>query len=402
MIVGSAVALAGLKAASIVGGYGLTFLRGGLLNVVGAFYRTEAAARAASATTAAAQAGPTMLGRAFIGLGNGMKTAAGRVPVLGGALGHLGGAFQGATRGAKALRLALLSTGVGAIAVGIGAAAGLIYKYWEPIGSFMSGLWRGIGSAMAPVVKQFGGLIDRLGPVGDMIQWVGGKIGDAIGWFRSLFEPVDTTQKKLQSFADTGEAIGQTIGAVFANIASAIGDKIDWIIGKFEAVGNAYGAVKRFFGFGDAERLELPDTTPKTPKVGDVMKDRRPAANDSDGAREQPMEVGDTLKSRRRDGDRDDPNDARPKIVNIGDAERQRPVYRPPTQRDDEAAPVPLRRAAGAETSVDARQTVNLTINQLPGEDSEALADRAVAKMKEHERRERRGALYDDGPSYGF
>lgn len=329
-IVGATLGLAGLKIGAIAGGYAFTFLRGGALSLVGALYRTQAAAAAAEAGTKAATAGPTMLGRAMLAVGPASKVA---------------------VRSLFTLRGALISTGIGAIAVGIGAAAGLIYKYWEPLGSFFRGLLSGIGSAMTPVVERFGHLLDRLGPVGSGIRAVGGAIGDAIGWFVKLFAPVDAGADKLDSFAQTGQRVGQIVGRAFASLANVIGQQIDSIIDKFAGIGQVYNKVAGWLGF-DGAGSDAPSSTSKPMKVGD--------------------------------------------------AERARPVYRPSSATSESGPAVPLRRAESGSGAVDARQTVNLTINQQPGENSDALADRAVEKMKEHERRERRSALFDNGPAYGY
>ena len=122
------------------------------------------------------------------------------------------------------LRLALLSTGIGAVVVALGAAATLIYKYWRPIKAFFSGFFAG-------VIEGFSNLLETLGPLGDLIGWIGGGISSLVGWLGRISQPIDASSDALFTAANAGRALGNVIGMVIpAVIAGALGP-IGWLAG---------------------------------------------------------------------------------------------------------------------------------------------------------------------------
>lgn len=266
-----------------------------------------------------------------------------------------------ATAGMRALSIATVTNPIGAAVTAIAVGGLLVYKYWKPIKSFFSGLWSGLQQAAGPVGAAMGDLFDALGPVGSALKWVGGWIQKGIGWFGSLLAPVDASEKQLDSFQAKGVAVGKAIGQAFATMTRWVTKSIQWLVGKIQWVGNAYSKVKSFLGFGDDKKIDLSD-----PDMKRLVSKLAQAPQ-------------------------------------VGSAQDARPYYKPGRGYDDDSPAALLRRPGNtAQSSVDARQTVNLTINQQPGEDSESVADRAVAKMREHDRRERSSALYDQGPAYGY
>ena len=78
-----------------------------------------------------------------------------------------------AVRGLGAIRLAMLSTGVGALVVALGVGAALVIKYWEPIKAFFGGLWDGIKAGVGPAIKALGPLGEMLGVIGDAVAAAG-------------------------------------------------------------------------------------------------------------------------------------------------------------------------------------------------------------------------------------
>lgn len=145
-IVGTATALVTLRLGSLVAGYAFTFLRGGLLNTVGLFYRVIPAAIAAGSATGAAAAGPTLLGRAFMFAGKGVL-------------------WLGRT---------LLMNPIGLAVTAIGAAAFLIYQYWEPIRGFFTGLWADITNTARTA---FDWILGKIAIIGDGWRAVKGFFG---------------------------------------------------------------------------------------------------------------------------------------------------------------------------------------------------------------------------------
>ncbi|HEY4664931.1 MAG TPA: phage tail tape measure protein, partial [Comamonas sp.] len=80
-VIATVGALVAMKVATFALGFAFTYLKGGLLNIVGLFYRTSAAAALVGTTTTTAAAGTTLLGRAFLFLGRGILWA-GRMLLL--------------------------------------------------------------------------------------------------------------------------------------------------------------------------------------------------------------------------------------------------------------------------------------------------------------------------------
>lgn len=137
-----------------------------------------------------------------------------------------------AIRGAGLLRLALLSTGIGAIVVGLGMGAALIVKYWDHLGAFFTGfgegIWKEIEPMFAPLAPLFGWLGDVLGWIGDM--------------FGSLLTPIAATEEELESFRSTGQSVGKIVGAVFGALTFPIRQVIKgvgWVLKSLGMIGEA-------------------------------------------------------------------------------------------------------------------------------------------------------------------
>jgi TP901 family phage tail tape measure protein len=104
-----------------------------------------------------------------------------------------------------ALRFAVISTGIGAILVGIAMAGVWIYNNWEPLSAFFSGLWAGFVAAVDPIMP-------ALEPI---IGWVQG----AVGWFTQLLGPIDSTSTEAYNL---GTALGVVAGQSLRGLIDAI------------------------------------------------------------------------------------------------------------------------------------------------------------------------------------
>ena len=212
-------------------------LTGALKNVVswsgkalGAVRKLSAVGTASKAATAAAPRGVGALASASGGLFPGAaRTAA---PAAGGAapaarigmLSRLGGIFKG-----LAAVLGLLSIKFIAIGLVVAAVAGLVYKYWEPIKGFLTGVWEGFTEALQPVIAALGPFFAMIG------EW----IAPAVQWFKDLFVPVEMTAQELGGFAAAGKAVGAVIGGLILNIGK-------FVTGLFVAVYKIGDAGVRF------------------------------------------------------------------------------------------------------------------------------------------------------------
>ncbi|KZX00990.1 hypothetical protein JL49_07990, partial [Pseudoalteromonas luteoviolacea] len=255
VVVGLTMGLALLKVGSIAGGYAMTFLQGGALNVTKALKSMGIATtlntlklNGFNASVAATTASTTALGAA-----SGATSFATKISTLGATL----TAFSTVTLpavvvGIRAMGVALMTTPIGWAVMAIAAGATLIYKYWQPISSFMGGVWDGFVTSIKPVITS-------LAPVGKLFGWVGDKIGSLIGWIGGLFTPVNLASEKLESFASTGQTIGSVFGGL-VNVVTAPFRGAMWFIDKtlssIGKLGDAIGGLGSWLGFGDDESSE--------------------------------------------------------------------------------------------------------------------------------------------------
>ncbi len=127
------------------------------------------------------------------------------------------------------------------------------------------------------------------------------------------------------------EPISGFFTGLFDGIKTTVGQSIDWIIGKIQAVGEFWNKTKAFFGFGGDAQVK---------------------ASAPNGAAAAPP-------------------------------------------------PLPAVRAPGAAgQTINSTVTAPITINQLPGQDSKALADEVARRLAEKQGVQRRGAMYDHAMGY--
>ena len=196
-----------------------------------------------------------------------------------------------------ALNAAMDANIIGLIILGITAliAAGvLLYKNWEPIKEFFSGLWDGIVSgfnaAIDWIIQKFTAVVDWVAnkwePISEFFSglWSGIVEGfnAAIDWiiqkFTAVVDWVANKWGKVKSFfGSAGDSAAQAI-AVYKNwepiseffsglwdgIVDGFNAAIDWIIQKFTAVvdwvANKWGKVKGFFGFANDAGKNAPNS----------------------------------------------------------------------------------------------------------------------------------------------
>ena len=149
-VIATAGALVTMKVATFALGFAFTYLKGGMLNAVGLFYRTAAGATLVGTTTTSAAAGPTLLGRAFLFLGRGILWA-GRM---------------------------LLMNPIGLAVTAIAGAAYLIYKNWEPLKKWFTELWKEITDIFDKAIGKIMGMINAISE-----KWTSFKstISDGVG-----------------------------------------------------------------------------------------------------------------------------------------------------------------------------------------------------------------------------
>jgi len=114
---------------------------------------------------------------------------------------------------------------VGALIVG---GALMIRKYWEPLGAFFSGVVAGLTAAFAPVGEMFAPFV----PIFDAVVQ---KLRAVWQWFTELIAPVKASKDTLDSWKDSGVAVGQALAGAFKLAlapVTALRSGIDYVLEK--------------------------------------------------------------------------------------------------------------------------------------------------------------------------
>jgi TP901 family phage tail tape measure protein len=220
-IVGVTAAVVGFRVAAIGAQYAGLFLKGAFLDAgIAALTASRSIGRIAFAPVVA---GFNALRTAMIGY-----TAAAAAGGHGAALSAMGQSLMGllnpvrlVTGAFRVMKLALIGTGIGAIAVGIAAAGTWIYNNWSGIGIAFEAFKGAFMQAIAPVMP-------AIQPVLDGITWLWEKVSGLLG-------PID---EMGGGWARAGLAAGEFVGNVVRSIIELPG-KIVALAGQFVEAGAA-------------------------------------------------------------------------------------------------------------------------------------------------------------------
>lgn len=131
-------------------------------------------------------------------LGISLTSGVGIIGKLGGSLGWLKTVFMGVGR-------AFMLNPIGLAIAGIAIAALLIYKYWEPIKAFVSGIFEGMSGALDPLINAFSGIGQAFAPLKPVLADIG-KL------FSSLFSQGSYGKGTLDGWASAGRVLGSVLG----------------------------------------------------------------------------------------------------------------------------------------------------------------------------------------------
>lgn len=233
-IIGTTLALSGLRVVTTGVAYAWTAVKGPVLSVMGFIARW----RATGALAAMGRFGPVAMRVVTV-----LRTVGAAIAAIGG--------------GPIAVAVAALTAG-----------ALVVRKYWQPIKAFLGGMFDGIREAMGPVLGELGAALAPLKPVWDALS---ASIGKAWDWVVKLLEPVNMTSEQLSAAANAGRIFGHiisnsmvaTVRVITAVVRSviavrnAIGSAIDWVmkrmpalIGAASAVGGIVGTAAGLMGAG--------------------------------------------------------------------------------------------------------------------------------------------------------
>lgn len=270
-LVGFKIAIAGLKFVGLLG-------RGGALSLLSIGYRTlgrsiifaSTAAKGAVGlqTALGAMAGMKLTG--FQTITTGLRGIAMAIPGVAG----LSGIFS-AIGAALATVSAPVWAGVAIGAAVVGSAGILIYKYWDRISSFFSGVGRALKEQLAPALEYIQPMLEPFAVMGHLIgeafSGIGSILSDAWegvkAWLGSLFTQEVLSEEAKKSFENAGHAMmtalleGIKAGAVavlnyVGGLAKDIGKSIS------SAASNGFDAVKNWFGGGEETPAPAPASAP--------------------------------------------------------------------------------------------------------------------------------------------
>lgn len=135
------------------------------------------------------------------------KIAAGASLILGRGLAFLRAGFIAAAAGMKIMRLALISTGIGALVVALGAGAAWIIENWDKVKAFFENIWESIKPYWEATSNFFSSIFDGI-----------------VEWWRSIFGSFfDWIREKFQWVVDTVSSIGDALGAATSWTKDALG-----------------------------------------------------------------------------------------------------------------------------------------------------------------------------------
>ncbi|WP_374191064.1 hypothetical protein [Candidatus Symbiopectobacterium sp. 'North America'] len=118
---------------------------------------------------------------------------------------------------------------IGAAFVGVGV---LIWRNWEPIKAFFSGMFSGIMERLAPLRDAFSQTFSQFSPIFDAI---GTAISNVVNWFRNLLIPMESSKETLDKCASAGEVFGKVLGGALELVltpAKMLLDTLAWILEK--------------------------------------------------------------------------------------------------------------------------------------------------------------------------
>ena len=243
--------IAGMKAA------GLAALNFGKRGAIAAVAGSNAIKRSLIATGAAAV---TFAKNPITGTVSGIKK-------LGLSMfGLASGGIKALIGGFKALTLSIAANPVGLLITAVTVAAVAVYKYWDHVKAFASGVVEGFNAAAGPIKEAFKPLQPLFDAVGKVIGWVVDKV-------KALFTPAQASTEELGKAAEAGRKFGEWLAAALDLALTPLKlliEGIEWVVGNIgkvvevanivgDKVGGAWGAAKSGvssawdWAFGDDE-----------------------------------------------------------------------------------------------------------------------------------------------------
>lgn len=248
-IIGLTAAIIGFRVASTAAAWAGLFMRGSILQFGLAGLTATRGLAAVGRGVLAISFGPVIAGFRGLarsaslfswvasGLGNGPAIA-----MLGRSLLGLLNPMQIVRSAFLALRVALISSGIGAVVVAVAAAGVWIYNNWSGLMSFFEGLGAGIKAGLAPVMP-------AVQPIVDGVSWLWDKLSGLTG-------EVNASNAEWHNW---GETIGTVVGGAIAGVIEKFQALVGWIGKAWEGAKGIGSAVGSWFsGSGSAPAATPP------------------------------------------------------------------------------------------------------------------------------------------------
>ncbi|WP_024554771.1 phage tail tape measure protein [Franconibacter helveticus 513] len=128
--------------------------------------------------------------------------------------------------------LTVLLSPIGLVIAALAGVALVIWKYWQPIKAFLSGVVEGFKAAVAPISEAFS-------PLMPVFSWIADKVKALFGWFSNLLAPVKSTAAELSGAADIGKRFGKALADGLNLVMSpleSLKSGVSWLLEKLGVV----------------------------------------------------------------------------------------------------------------------------------------------------------------------
>ncbi|EKY3119546.1 phage tail tape measure protein [Cronobacter turicensis] len=128
--------------------------------------------------------------------------------------------------------LTVLLSPIGLVVAALAGVALVIWKYWQPIKAFLSGVVEGFKAAAAPISEAFS-------PLMPVFSWIADKVKALFGWFGNLLAPVKSTAAELSGAADMGKRFGKALADGLNLVMSpleSLKSGVSWLLEKLGVI----------------------------------------------------------------------------------------------------------------------------------------------------------------------
>ncbi|QQQ52409.1 phage tail tape measure protein [Pseudomonas syringae] len=373
VIIGTTLAVTGLRLATLGGALAFTYMKGAALSVAGALAGVQGRLALTAAST-------RLLGAATLVANGGLVGMATR-------------ALPMVAAGIRMVGVAFVSTGIGAIITAIAVGGLMVYRNWDLVKSFFDGFGTGVVQGMAPVINAVTNLYNGLGVLKPVFDAVGTAVSEVWQYFTKFLEPVKYSSEALAKSTDSGLTFGRLVGGAI-NLALT---PLQLLIKGITWVGENAGAIMEKVG-GAIDKVAAGWEKAKSAiGLGEDGKD---------GEAGKPGRTVETVgaaigKAGVVAAAANDNQAASPPVVNVG-ATFANAGVKAPAANDNALIPLtilpsmpPMATSRGSSQTITNNWNPTITVQGAPGMNERQLADLVIERMKQKQAVAGRGAMHD-------